>query len=229
MMATRAASVVVFMLVSCQSLNLPVPVAIGALNCGYTERSLALVATRSAQRTTSDCSVAVIANMLAAERLRTHGLGTTRLSDPRQFPVPGSVWAESTTDGHSGVTLDQLAVLAIESAGRSGLRIDTVVRRMGSASQCGRFMRSAVAALETKPGSYLIANFDQGALFRESSVGHFAIIAAICSDMVLVVDPDADWYPPYWASVESMCAAVQTVDPTTNLRRGFIVVDAAGQ
>ena len=53
-----------------------------------------------------------------------------------------------------------------------------------------------------------------------------APIAAYDAKMhrVLVMDPDREWYEPYWVSDQRLLEAMATIDPETSKPRGYVKI-----
>lgn len=88
--------------------------------------------------------------------------------------------------------------------------------------------RGAVTANLSRPGDYLIVNYER-AVLGERPGGHISPIAAYDreSDRVLVLDTAAHVYPPTWIPLDQLDAAMGTIDPTTNAFRGYVEVTEA--
>jgi hypothetical protein len=113
-----------------------------------------------------------------------------------------------------GLTLDELASLASERAGK---RV-TVVRDPTYA-QFRALMRSA-----NTPGHRVIANFHRGPLFGRGH-GHFSPIIGYLErhDLVLVGDTNSE-YRPFLVKSDRLWSAVNTIDEETGKKRGLIIL-----
>jgi hypothetical protein len=45
---------------------------------------------------------------------------------------------------------------------------------------------------------------------------------------VLLLDPDREWYEPYWVADETLLAGLASVDPVTGRPRGLVRVECGG-
>jgi hypothetical protein len=89
--------------------------------------------------------------------------------------------------------------------------------------------RARVATNLKTPGDYVLVNYDRGTLDQVGS-GHISPISAYdtASDRLLVMDVAAHKYPPVWVSAETLWAAMDTIDGSSGLSRGWVEVRAAG-
>ncbi len=60
----------------------------------------------------------------------------------------------------------------------------------------------------------------------EGKVGHVAVVGAYDekNSRVLILDPDREYYEPYWVSVDTLLKGMNTQDKDSNRNRGYIVV-----
>lgn len=83
------------------------------------------------------------------------------------------------------------------------------------------------AALATAASgeAVVVASYDRAAMGQTGS-GHFSPIGGYHArkDLALILDVARFKYPPHWVSAEQLWRAMERVDPTTGLARGWIVV-----
>lgn len=81
-----------------------------------------------------------------------------------------------------------------------------------------------VQALESH--HYLIASFDQQAFTDDMEAGHFAPVAAYDkkNNRVLILDPDREYFEPYWISFETFMKGMATADSERKKPRGLLVI-----
>ncbi len=80
---------------------------------------------------------------------------------------------------------------------------------------------------EKNPKIMILANFVQGVFTGDAPVGHYAPVGAYDSEKkrVLILDPDREWYEPYWVSENVFFNGIATVDPSNQGKyRGLIRV-----
>lgn len=89
-----------------------------------------------------------------------------------------------------------------------------------------RFRMVASANL-ADPSNFLIVNYDRGSL-GQAGQGHISPVAAWDrdTDRYLVLDTAAYRYPWTWVRGHDLWSAMNTVDPDSGKRRGFVHVDA---
>jgi hypothetical protein len=87
--------------------------------------------------------------------------------------------------------------------------------------------RAAVERNLSSEDDYLLVNYQREVLGQER-VGHISPLAAYDrdSDRVLILDTAGYKYPPTWVPMESLFAAMSTVDSASGKSRGFIEISA---
>lgn len=113
-----------------------------------------------------------------------------------------------------GLTLDELAEIARAKTGR-----EVTVLRDLSLDEFREHMRAS-----NEPGQRYIVNFLRGPLFRKGG-GHHSPIGGYLEqeDLVFVLDVNAD-YQPWLVPTERLHAAVNTIDSSTELNRGMLLI-----
>jgi len=113
-----------------------------------------------------------------------------------------------------GLDLDELACLAR----CNGAEVEAFRAAGASLAQ----WRAALATAASGE-AVIVASYDRSALAQTGS-GHFSPIGGYHSerDLALVLDVARFKYPPHWMQAERLWLAMQSVDPTTGLSRGWI-------
>ncbi len=123
----------------------------------------------------------------------------------------------------SGVSLQELTGIlkTIVINKKLPIRVD-----MHLASKTDRNFFKEVLIASEKKEKIVIVNFLQSAMTQDAKIGHFAAIGAYdaTTDRVLVLDPDREYYAPYWGSLDALWDGLKTIDPTTHMTRGFIAL-----
>lgn len=186
----------------------------------------------------STASVAMITNaarvhlkLTADDALATQSKLLERIKDP---VVGGKTWAVAVgAEGitPSGTTLDQLGVLTrktLESYGLTVKRLDVVHADPKNSKVRERLHRDLLAN-EKSDSNFIIANFDQQKYTGDAQAGHIAPVAAYDpkKKRVLVMDPDRDYYEPYWVSEETFFEGMATQDSSGDAFRGYVYVELA--
>jgi glutathione gamma-glutamylcysteinyltransferase len=120
---------------------------------------------------------------------------------------------------HRGITFDEFVEFSREH------RLSTEAFRP---QDILHFARTVSRVCRT-PGDHLVVAFSRSAL-GQTGIGHFSPIGGVLNAThVLVMDVARFKYPAYWAPLEDLFRAMQTLDPATNLPRGYIVLKSAVQ
>ncbi len=130
-----------------------------------------------------------------------------------------------------GFQLDELGetlTRALETA-EGGPYTVTVERFNGKDSKAElKRLKKLLAANEKNPNDFVIINYLQSVLTGDpaGSVGHIAPIGAYDAktNRVLVLDPDRDFYQPYWVPADKVFDAINTTDPGASKKRGLILI-----
>jgi hypothetical protein len=138
-------------------------------------------------------------------------------------------WSRSVRAGTGdGVTLDELATFLSMAFDAHGIALEGVdVVRFESASGGGLdALREILLENEASSRDFVAVNFLQSAFTADADAGHMAPIGAYDARRrsVLVLDPDREWYEPYWVSEETLLEGMMTVDPSTGRTRGLVRV-----
>lgn len=142
--------------------------------------------------------------------------------------VKGDLWNKAVGDGGHGVTLDQLGALVEESLKAYGVQGGTVevVHANDTSKKTAAKLHQALVANERSANDFIILNFIQGAYTGDANVGHIAPLAAYdaAKKRALVMDPDRQWYEPYWVSEKTLLAGLATEDKASGKFRGYVWV-----
>lgn len=79
---------------------------------------------------------------------------------------------------------------------------------------------------ECNSRNFILANFNQKEFTDDAEVGHFAAVGAYdaAKKRVLILDPDREYYEPYWVSLETFAKGMATKDSSAQNFRGYIFV-----
>jgi len=118
----------------------------------------------------------------------------------------------------TGVTLEQFSC----TASRNQLNVKLV--RLAEHETLEMF-RKVVKEVCQSDGMVMTCSFSREAL-AQRGVGHFSPIGAYNEDqdMILVLDVARYKYPAFWVKVATMFDAMKTIDPVTNLKRGYVIM-----
>lgn len=176
------------------------------------------------------CSVASIAMVLNAARV---GMALTAddkliLQDELIKKVTVEEWPAKVTSGPSTITLAQMVNVLKE-----GLKVykigfedvEAYVAKDTSKATVEK-VHQILAANEKSAKDFVVVNFIQKAATDDAEVGHVAPVGAydVARRKVLILDPDREYYEPYWISVEDLVKGMATLDKDAGGNRGLIRV-----
>ena len=182
----------------------------------------ALMPYYTAQQSGSACSIASVTMLLNALRV-----GAPLTTDDELVTQPGLI--KKTGDAawaNSGVVLDELGDKVRASLKAYGLeKYSAKVIHVNAALTKKKFVEMLVAN-ERSRSDVILINYIQGSLTDDSPIGHIAPIGAYDAktDRVLVLDPDREWYEPYWSKSADVLAGMQTEDKLVKKNRGLVWV-----
>lgn len=132
--------------------------------------------------------------------------------------------------GGRGTTLDRLG--RVTKAAFKAYGFAAVKTRVVHAQNTPAAKASLIAALrenEKSARDFILINFDQRAFTDDAEVGHVSPVAAFdeARERVLVLDPDREYYEPYWVSVQTLLEGMATLDSGAKMNRGYVVVQVA--
>lgn len=122
-------------------------------------------------------------------------------------------WKKQTANNGGGVGIRKLKEYteeALEYYGVSDLNVSVLSIKSESAATINK-VREILKRVEASKTDRLVFNFNQGFLFNEEAVGHFAPFGAYdeSTDRVLIMDPDRTLYEPYWVPLKLMVQSMK--------------------
>ncbi len=180
------------------------------------------------------CSAATVAMVLNAARLNAVKSADDKviLQPDLLKKVKAEHWEERLSKPgfrkEHGVSLDILG--KVTEASFKAYGFDNVSVKVVHLDSTSSDVRSAlIAALkenEKSAGDFIIANFNQQAFTDDAEAGHIAPVGAYDAetDRVLIMDPDREYYEPYWISVDNFIVGMATKDKSSALNRGYVWV-----
>lgn len=130
--------------------------------------------------------------------------------------------------GIRGTTLEQLGRI-VEAVFKEykfeGAKV-RVVHVAGATTDVLEGLRKDLRENERSGRNFIIANFDQKMFTDDASAGHIAPIGAYDEKLrrVLILDPDREYYEPYWVSDENFLRGMATKDVMAKVNRGYVFV-----
>ena len=132
-----------------------------------------------------------------------------------------------------GVNLDDFGPYleaSFKAYGIQPVSLETIHLAKDSSEARSR-IHQILVEFEKNPKQMILANFVQGVFTGDAPVGHYAPVGAYDSEKrrVLIMDPDREWYEPYWVSEDVFLNGMATVDQSARgAYRGLIRVILPG-
>ena len=182
------------------------------------------------QQTDSACSLASVTMVVNAARMGKKLTADDELATQNGVlkKAAQADWDKAVGDKGKGVSLDELPKLLEASLIAYGVDVVSVeaIHTPDSSKATAGKLHKALLANETSAHDFIIANFIQGVFTGDADVGHIAPVGAYdaTNRRVLIMDPDRQWYEPYWVSEATFLKGMATSDKTSGKSRGYVVV-----
>jgi len=184
------------------------------------------------QQRGSSCSVASVTMLVNAARSSMKLTAADELATENGLlkKVNSKEWNQCVGDGGHGVTLDQLGSFVKEALKSYGFKNPSVqvIHADGKPATHQKILK-LLAKNEKTAKDFILANFLQSEYTGdpEGAVGHIAPVGAYDqkTQKVLVMDPDREYYEPYWVSVDTFIKGLSTHDQASNANRGIVYVE----
>ena len=180
----------------------------------------------SAQRSGNTCSVASLVMLINAGRAHLPLTRSDRLAtEPGFFKKISSFEFKIRLNVlHLGISLDPLGALTQDAFSAYDIppeKMEVIHTENLSASTRQR-LHEHLMAFEKDSREFILANFLQSTYTGDADIGHIAPVGAYDAQnkKVLILDPDRDWYEPYWVSEETFLKGMATRDG--DAFRGYI-------
>lgn len=131
--------------------------------------------------------------------------------------------------GSHGLSLDRLGKVTEAALKTYGFPKGTVkVVTIPNASEATQAELKKVL-LKKRSTDFILANFNQRIFTDDADVGHIAPVGAYDPDKnrVLILDPDREYYGPYWVSMKTFLQGMATLDGKNH--RGYILIRTQGE
>jgi hypothetical protein len=181
------------------------------------------------QQTGGSCSIASATMVLNAIRAPEPLSSTIELFTQSTIleRTENSKWTHAVSKMGGGTTLDELKTYFQESLQK--LHLDSWIVEAIHADTNPEFSKKLHQLLienEKSDRNFIVANFLQSELTGdpEGAVGHLAPVGAFDAthNRVLILDPDRQYYEPYWVPESSFLSAISTLDKTSLKPRGIL-------
>ena len=191
----------------------------------------AMIPYYAAQVNGKACSVASVEMVVNAARSGRKLTSDDKLATQSEMmtKIKSDTWRKGVlAKSGKGVELDKLGQLVRESLELYGVSVESIetVHVDSASPDMVAKVRTALETNEKSSGDFIIANFVQKVFTGDAPVGHLAPVAAFDAgkSQVLIMDPDREWYEPYWVSLETFVKGMNTQDEGAKKFRGFVYV-----
>lgn len=180
------------------------------------------------QQNGRSCSLASVTMVINAAR------GDIKLTSEDELATEPSVlkktgsseWETAVGPLGKGVTLDELGVYTKKAFEAFGLKLEgiEIVHVNDRSEKTLQRVHQILLENEKSKKDFIISNFDQKVFTGDAVAGHLAPVGAYDSKRkkVLILDPDRQWYEPYWVSERTFLEAMNTSDSIAKNNRGLI-------
>jgi hypothetical protein len=142
-------------------------------------------------------------------------------------------WSERLSpqgaNGAHGIDLDRLGNVILAAFKTNGFKKVSikVVHIQNTSKENKAALLRVLSANEKSEKNYMIANFDQKIFTDDASVGHVSPVGAYDAQRgrVLILDPDREYYEPYWISVDTFLEGMATKDKGAGANRGYVLIE----
>ena len=188
----------------------------------------ALVPFYEGQRSDSACSIAsvtmVLNAVLSEDRKYAKDEAASQAGLIRE--MKNEKWRAAVMQGGAGLSLDQLKEMltqGLKVSGISDFEVNVVHADSANADLRATLHQDLIEN-ESSNRNFILANFSQGIFTGDVAVGHVAPVGAFDEKRgrVLILDPDRQWYEPYWVSEEVFLKGLLTRDNVSAKSRGYL-------
>ncbi|MBU6154761.1 MAG: hypothetical protein KGP28_10705 [Bdellovibrionales bacterium] len=184
-----------------------------------------------AQQDARSCSVAAAAMILNGARAKRNLDASEELITQKGLlaRVNLASWNQGVGDGGRGIALDEYGPLLEASFKSYGFKNPIILtRHADGGSEFRKDLLEELLENEKSADGFIIANYLQSEFTGdpEGAVGHYAPVAAFDSKSkkVLILDPDRQYYEPYWVSLETFIKGMNTLDSGQKKSRGYLLI-----
>lgn len=181
------------------------------------------------------CSVASLSAVVNAARA-TRGLRTgSEDANAQQSKLLDDVKVEDwksrvmtlLSNGYPmGIHLDALAQVAQAALRQYGFPHATAeaIHANDTSEATLQKIRGVLSQNEKSADDFLLSNFDQIVFTDDAHAGHIAPVGAYdaARKRVLILDPDREYYEPYWVSDVTFVKGLATADKSAGKNRGLV-------
>ena len=181
------------------------------------------------QQDGKSCSLASVTMVVNAARVHENLTADDELATQPEVLKKSAVedWKKDLDVLGKGVTLDELGRFteaALRAYGEAPT--DIQVLHVDHTPESRKKVHDYLTHLGKTDRAFMIANFLQGSYTGDADVGHIAPVGAydVQKKRVLIMDPDRQWYEPYWVSEKTFVDGMATKDTQGSKTRGLIFI-----
>jgi Phytochelatin synthase len=183
----------------------------------------------TAQQTDAACSIAAVTMVINGARIHQNLTSDDKLASQSSIlkKVNIDAWTNWVDMKGGRLILDQYGHYIEETFKAYGLTPVTVqVFHAQKNSEFKKQLHNALVENEKSDKDFIIANFIQGTFTGDAEAPHIAPVGAYDAKTkrVLIMDPDREWYEPYWVSEDVFLDGMATTDKDSGMTRGFVWV-----
>jgi hypothetical protein len=183
----------------------------------------------TAQQTGAACSIASVSMVINGARAKLNLSADDELASQNNVlkKTKNAAWKGAVENTGGGVFLEQLGQYVEESFKAYGLTpVEVQVFHAQKTPEFKKVLHDALVENEKSADDFIIANFIQGVYTGDADAGHIAPVGAYDAKTkrVLIMDPDREWYEPYWVSEDTFLDGMATGDKGSGMTRGFVWV-----
>jgi hypothetical protein len=178
------------------------------------------------------CSVASVAMLVNAARAHMKLTAADELVTQEKLleKVDTAQWNLQVNGKGRGIGLDELGPIVHDSLKAYGIAVDkvTTVHVDSDDAATRKRIHEILVENEKSDADFILVNYLQSEFTGdpEGKVGHIAPVAAYdaATKRVLILDPDRQYYEPYWVSEDAFIKGMLTFDKTMKANRGLVRV-----
>lgn len=181
------------------------------------------------QQDDKSCSLASVTMIVNAARAYENLSAEDQLATQPEVLKKAAVedWKKDLGPIGKGVMLDELgrfAEAALRAYGEAPIQVQTL--HVDQSKESRQKVHELLLRNEESDRNFIIANFVQGSYTGDADVGHIAPVGAYDAQKkrVLIMDPDRQWYEPYWVSEKTFVDGMATKDGLSYKTRGLVFI-----
>lgn len=180
------------------------------------------------QPTDASCSLASATMVMNALRIPQIRYANQKLVTTNSvLHSSQNAWKNDVKQGGNGVTLDEFGSFLSQAMNVYNiLPTHLAIIHATHVNDFGTKFHQALLEGEKTGRTFIIVNFDQKFISGTERVGHFAPVGAYDANTkrVLIMDPDREFFEPYWVPEHQLLRAMETADSDAHKNRGFVIV-----